>query len=167
MSRELIEQNSASGPGKFLTFSLAGEEYGISIMKVKEIIGLMAITELPQTPEHIKGVINLRGKVIPVMDLRLRFSLDATENTERTCIIVVETTDEQDQQLLAGLIIDAVSEVISLKGGEIEPAPNMQGQTESGIILGLAKCADSVKILLNIDKVFQGEELPQMEAVNQ
>ncbi|MCK5680943.1 chemotaxis protein CheW [bacterium] len=167
MSSELIEQNGASDQGKFLTFTLAGEEYGISIMKVKEIIGLMPITELPQTPEHIKGVINLRGKVIPVMDLRLRFSLAAAENTERTCIIVVETTDEQGRQLLAGLIIDAVSEVISLKAGEIESAPNLHGQSENGVILGLAKYADSVKILLNIDMVFQSEDLPQMEAVDQ
>ena len=167
MSGALSEQNNACEAGKFLTFSLAGEEYGISIMKVKEIIGLMTITELPQTPEHIKGVINLRGKVIPVMDLRLRFSLAAVENTERTCIIVVETINELEQQLLAGLIIDEVSEVINLKAGEIETAPSLQGQTDGGVILGLAKCTDSVKILLNIDQVFQNEDLSQMEAINQ
>ncbi len=146
-------------PQKFLTFSLANEEYGIGIMKIKEIIGMMPVTVLPQTPEYVKGVINLRGKVIPIIDLRLKFSLEPAEPTERTCIVVIETEDKEQNQIMVGLIIDAVSEVITLKGDEVEPAPNMQGNFEEQLILGLAKCENGVKILLDIDKVINHEEL--------
>ncbi len=157
----LTEQNNFSSgtPQKFLTFALAGEEYGITIMQIKEIIGLMPVTVLPQTPTYVKGVINLRGKVIPIIDLRLKFALEPAEPTERTCIIVIETEDKDQNQSLVGLIIDAVSEVISLKGDEVEPAPKMQSQFQEQLILGLAKCENGVKILLDIDKVINHEEL--------
>ena len=160
---QISSQNdfSSGSPQKFLTFALAGEEYGISIMKIKEIIGMMPVTVLPQTPEYVKGVINLRDKVIPIIDLRLKFALEQVEPTERTCIIVIETEDENQNQTLVGLIIDAVSEVISLKGDEVEPAPAMQSQEQ--LILGLAKCENGVKILLDIDKVINHDELAGLE----
>ena len=154
---------SSGKPQKFLTFTLAGEEYGITIMKIKEIIGLMPVTVLPQTPEYVKGVINLRGKVIPVIDLRLKFALEPAEPTERTCIIVIETEDKNRNQTLVGLIIDAVSEVVSLKGDEVEPAPTMQTQFQEQLILGLAKCDNGVKILLDIDKVINQDDLAGFE----
>jgi purine-binding chemotaxis protein CheW len=153
----------SGGPQKFLTFSLAGEEYGINIMKIKEIIGMMPVTVLPQTPEYVKGVINLRGKVIPIIDLRCKFNLEQVEPTERTCIIVIEAEDNAQVQTLVGLIIDGVSEVVTLKGDEVEPAPNMQTDLHEQLILGLAKCENGVKILLDIDKVINHDELAGIE----
>ncbi|MBN2706010.1 MAG: purine-binding chemotaxis protein CheW [Deltaproteobacteria bacterium] len=150
---------SGLGPQKFLTFSLAGEEYGISIMRIKEIIGILPITVLPQTPDYVKGVINLRGKVIPVIDLRLKFDLEPATPTERTCIIVIETESGKHNQTLVGLIIDGVSEVINLKGDEVEPSPTLQTSLHEQYILGLAKYGNGVKILLDIDKVISHEEL--------
>ncbi len=146
-------------PQKFLTFSLANEEYGIGIMKIKEIIGMMPVTVLPQTPEYVKGVINLRGKVIPIIDLRCKFNLEQVDPTERTCIIVIETENNEQIKILVGLIIDAVSEVINLKGDEVEPAPSMQTNLHEQLIIGLAKCENGVKILLDIDKVINYDEL--------
>jgi len=152
---------SSNGPQKFLTFALANEEYGINVMEVKEIIGMMPITVLPQTPVYVKGVINLRDKVIPIIDLRCKFNLEQVEPTERTCIIVIETEDQN--HTLVGLIIDSVSEVINLKGDEVEPAPAMQTQFNEQLILGLAKCENGVKILLDIDKVINYDELSEIE----
>jgi len=108
--------------GKYLTFSLAGEEYGIGILKVKEIIGMMAVTSVPQTPDFVKGVINLRGKVIPVIDLRLRFGIEREEYTERTCIIVVEISSSSGKVVI-GIVVDSVSEVLNIKGEDIEDTP--------------------------------------------
>ena len=150
---------SSIGSQKFLTFALAGEEYGINVMQVKEIIGMLPVTVLPQTPAYVKGVINLRDKVIPIIDLRCKFDLEQVEPTERTCIIVIETETEEQKQALVGLIIDGVSEVINLKGDEVEPAPTMQSQLREQLILGLAKCENGVKILLDIDKIINHEEL--------
>ena len=110
--------------GKYLTFTLVEEEYGIGILKIKEIIGLMAITTVPQTPQFVKGVINLRGKVIPVVDLRLRFGMDAIDYTERTCIIVVEV-DGQADTIQIGIVVDSVSEVLNIKEEEIEDTPTL------------------------------------------
>ncbi|MCD6534946.1 MAG: purine-binding chemotaxis protein CheW [Deltaproteobacteria bacterium] len=152
---------SSNGPQKFLTFALANEEYGINVMEVKEIIGMMPVTVLPQTPVYVKGVINLRDKVIPIIDLRCKFNLEQVEPTERTCIIVIETEDQN--HTLVGLIIDSVSEVINLKGDEVEPAPAMQTQFNEQLILGLAKCENGVKILLDIDKVINYDELSEIE----
>lgn len=108
--------------GKYLTFSLAGEEYGIGILKVKEIIGMMPITTVPRTPPFVKGVINLRGKVIPVVDLRLKFGMEEMAYAERTCIIVVEIRGEGGSVLI-GIVVDSVSEVLNIKGGDIEETP--------------------------------------------
>jgi len=146
------ERAEASREGKYLTFSLASEEYGIGILKVREIIGMMSITPVPQTPEFVKGVINLRGKVIPVIDLRLRFGLDATAYTERTCIIVVEIHGESGS-IPMGIVVDAVSEVLNIRSADIENTPSFGVKLNTDFILGMAKTDGGVKILLDIDKV--------------
>ncbi|MDD2904400.1 MAG: chemotaxis protein CheW [Syntrophales bacterium] len=144
--------------GKYLTFELGQEEYGIGILKIKEIIGMMPITAVPQTPSFIKGVINLRGKVIPVTDLRMKFGLETRDYHERTCIIVVEV-DCGSQELVMGLVVDAVSEVANIRGGEIEEAPNFGSGNHAGFVKGMAKIAGGVKILLDIDCILTGEQL--------
>jgi purine-binding chemotaxis protein CheW len=146
-------QQTVNREGKYLTFSLAGEEYGIGIKKVREIIGMMTVTHIPQTPHYVKGVINLRGKVIPVVDLRLKFAMTAMDYTERTCIIVVEIAGA-GKTIAMGIIVDSVSEVINIKGGDIDDTPGFGSQLDTDYILGMAKTAGSVKILLDIDRVF-------------
>jgi purine-binding chemotaxis protein CheW len=144
--------------GKYLTFTLAEEEYGIGILKVKEIIGMMTITTVPQTPGYVKGVINLRGKVIPVIDLRLKFGMEAMEYTERTCIIVVEITGP-NAKIPMGIVVDSVSEVLNIKAGDIEDTPTFGSKMDTAYILGMAKTGGGVKILLDIDKVLNTEEM--------
>jgi purine-binding chemotaxis protein CheW len=144
--------------GKYLTFSLAGEEYGIGILKVKEIIGMMSITRIPQTPDYVKGVINLRGKVIPVIDLRAKFGLEAGEQTERTCVVVVEVSREAGR-ILMGCIVDSVSEVLNIRENEIEETPDFGTSLDIRFILGMAKIASGIKILLDIDKVLGSIEI--------
>ena len=152
----------AEREGKYLTFSLAEEEYGIGILKIKEIIGMMPITTVPQTPEFVKGVINLRGKVIPVIDLRLRFGIGEIDYTERTCIIVVEI-DGQAGTVLIGIVVDSVSEVLNVKGEEIEDTPTFGTKLDTEYILGMAKMEGGVKILLDIDRVLNTEEVGMLE----
>jgi purine-binding chemotaxis protein CheW len=147
----------ADREGKYLTFSLAGEEYGIGILKIKEIIGMMAITSVPQTPEFIKGVINLRGKVIPVMDLRLRFGMPPMDYTERTCIIVVEINGGAGT-VQVGVVVDAVSEVLNIKADDIEATPSFGTRLNTDFILGMAKMNGGIKILLDINRVLSSEE---------
>ena len=147
---------------KFLTFVLAGEEYGISILKIKEIIGMMPITTVPQTPEFVKGVINLRGKVIPVMDLRLRFGMEAMDYTERTCIIVVEIQGSAGTVQI-GIVVDSVSEVLNIKGEDIEDTPTFGTKLNTDYILGMAKMEGGVKILLDIDRVLSQEEVALLD----
>jgi len=147
--------------GKYLTFSLAGEEYGIGILKVKEIIGMMSITMVPQTPVYMKGVINLRGKVIPVVDLRIKFGMDPIEYNERTCIIVVEISGE-GRTVHMGIVVDSVSEVLNIKAADIEETPNFGTQLNTEYILGMAKSAGGIKILLDIDRVLSAEEIAGM-----
>ncbi|MBN2125388.1 MAG: purine-binding chemotaxis protein CheW [Deltaproteobacteria bacterium] len=148
--------------GKYLTFSLGGEEYGIGILKIKEIIGMMPVTSVPQTPPFVKGVINLRGKVIPVIDLRLRFGLEESPYTERTCIIVVEV-EGSTGQVMIGIVVDSVSEVLNIKGESIEPTPSFGTETSTEYILGIAKMEGGVKILLDIDKVLSTRELALLD----
>jgi len=150
--------------GKYLTFALADEEYGIGILKVREIIGMMPITTVPQTPEFVKGVINLRGKVIPVVALRLKFGMEEIEYTERTCIIVVDITGASGA-ILMGIVVDSVSEVLNVKGEDIEDAPTFGTKLDTEYILGMAKLDGGVKILLNIDRVLSGEEIDSIETV--
>ena len=148
--------------GKYLTFSLDNEEYGIGILRIKEIIGMLAITSVPQTPEFLKGVINLRGKVIPVMDLRLRFGMEEIEYTERTCIIVVEIEGQADT-IPIGVVVDSVSEVLNIKAGEIEETPTFVVTLNTEYILGMAKMEGDVKILLDIDQVLNSDEIAVLE----
>ena len=148
----------ADREGKFLTFSMADEEYGIGILKIKEIIGMMPITTVPQTPEFVKGVINLRGKVIPVIDLRLRFCMEAIDYTERTCIIVVEI-ESTAGTVQIGVVVDAVSEVLNVNAEDVEETPTFGAKLNTDYILGMAKMEGGVKILLDIDKVLSSDEL--------
>jgi purine-binding chemotaxis protein CheW len=148
--------------GKYLTFSLEKEEYGIGILKVKEIIGMMPITPVPRTPEYVKGVINLRGKVIPVLDLRAKFEMPSIPYTERTCIIVVEI-DSETATILIGIVVDSVSEVLNIREEEIEETPKFGIRLKHDYILGMAKKDGGVKILLNIDRVLSNEEITEIE----
>ena len=148
--------------GKYLTFTLANEEYGISILKIREIIGMMPITSVPRTPEFVKGVINLRGKVIPVMDLRLKFCMDAIDYTDRTCIIVVEI-ESQAGTVQIGTVVDSVSEVLNVGGNDIEETPSFGTKLDTEYILGMAKMEGGVKILLDIDKVLNDEEIAALK----
>jgi len=148
--------------GKYLTFSLREEEYGIGILKVKEIIGMMPVTFVPRTPAFVKGVINLRGKVIPVIDLRSKFDMESIPYDERTCIIVVEI-DGESATVLIGIVVDSVSEVLNIKADEIEAAPTFGTRLDTQYILGMAKTEGGVKILLNIDRILSGEEIIAVE----
>ncbi len=154
---------AARRDGKYLTFSLAGEEYGIGILKIREIIGMMPITAVPETPAYVKGVINLRGKVIPVIDLRLRFGMEEIGYTERTCIIVTEIRGEGGL-LPVGTVVDAVSEVLNIKVEDIEDTPTFGVRMNTDYILGMAKMGKGVKLLLDIDRVLSTEDLMDMRA---
>jgi purine-binding chemotaxis protein CheW len=150
--------------GKYLTFQLANEEFGIRVLKVREIMGMLDITAVPQTPPHVKGVINLRGKVIPVIDLRVKFGLPAVEFTQRTCIIVTQIQGENGL-ILMGTIVDGVSEVLNLTGPEIEDTPDFGENVASGYLLGMAKVKGKVKILLDIDRVLTAQELRHLDTI--
>jgi len=144
--------------GKYLTFSLASEEYGIGILKIKEIIGMISITPVPQTPDFVKGVINLRGKVIPVIDLRLKFGMEGKEFTERTCIIVAEVEGPSGTMMI-GTVVDSVSEVLNIRSEDIEDTPTFGTKIDTDYILGMAKMEGGVKILLDIDRVLNSKEI--------
>jgi purine-binding chemotaxis protein CheW len=145
------DHGTASG-GKFLTFMLGREEYGLPVLKVREIIKVMDITHVPQVAAHVLGVINLRGKVIPVIDLRRKFGLEPQEHTERTCIIVAEVALAQTAVMM-GVVVDSVSEVVNVAASEIDETPDFGGQNTTDYLLGLAKVKGSVKILLDLDRV--------------
>ncbi|HTS63248.1 MAG TPA: chemotaxis protein CheW [Candidatus Acidoferrales bacterium] len=150
--------------GKYLTFQLANEEFGIRVLKVREIMGVQEITAVPQTPCHIKGVINLRGKVVPVIDLRLKFGLPPAEYTQRTCIIVTQVQGESGVVHM-GIVVDGVSEVINLTASEIEDTPNFGEEVAAGYLLGMAKAKGKVKILLDIDKVLSSQDLQNLNVM--
>ena len=152
--------------GKYLTFALGKEEYGLQILKVREIIGLMEITAVPRTPGYVKGVINLRGQVITVVDLRAKFAMPAVEKTDQTCIIVVEISVE-GRKLNTGIIVDRVSEVLDIAGEKIEEPPSLGSDDSADFILGMGKIGESVKILLDIDKVLTADaaSTPDVEAL--
>ncbi|MBT7590356.1 MAG: chemotaxis protein CheW [Candidatus Scalindua sp.] len=155
---EAVAAKTKVTDGKFLTFILGDEVYGIEILRVREIIGLMDITTVPQTPDYMNGVINLRGKVIPVIDLRLKFSMQEEEHTQETCIIVVEVNNTS-----IGIIVDSVSEVLDIKGGEIEETPQFGQGIDTDFIMGLGKAKEMIIILLDIEKVLSSEELEVVE----
>lgn len=139
--------------GKFLTFKLGEESYGVAVLKIREIIRMQKITPVPQMPMHVKGVINLRGKVIPVIDLRLKFGVGDGSETERTCIVVVQIAKGDGDTTSVGLVVDAVEEVISIAESDVEETPDLGGQFDTESIIGLAKIKDEVKTILDIDKV--------------
>ena len=170
MTTETQESSKAavgqSLAGKYLTFILGGESYAIPVLKVREIIRLTNITTVPQMPNYIRGVINLRGKIIPVMDLRLRFGFraapGAAENAEKSCIVVVQVKNPAGQNTAMGLVVDAVEEVAQLAAGDIEETPDFGAQVDTEYILGMAKIKGAVKALLDIDKVIGGDTVARM-----
>lgn len=148
--------------GKYLAFHLGGEEFAIQVLRVREIMGLQEITAVPQTPTYVKGVINLRGKVVPVIDLRAKFSLPEAEYTQRTCIVVVEVHAEIGRMLM-GVVVDGVNEVVNLVAADIENTPEFGNGVSMPYILGLAKTKGKVKILLDIDRVLTSQEIIRMD----
>lgn len=150
--------------GKYLVFHLGREEFGIRVLKVREIMGVQEITAVPQTPPHVKGVINLRGKVIPVVDLRLKFGLPEVEYTQRTCIIVVQVQTET-RSMMMGTVVDGVAEVLNLAASDIEDTPDFGQGVPTPYLLGLAKVKGKVKILLDIEQVLRSQELQGLESV--
>jgi purine-binding chemotaxis protein CheW len=151
-----------AGPlgGKFLTFFLAGEEYGLEILRVREILGMLPITRVPRTPPAIRGVINLRGKIIPVVDLRTKFGMDAADYSGRTCIIVVHA-----QGVEFGVVVDRVSEVLDIASGNIEDAPSFGVDVNTEYLLGIAKIGGSVKLLLDIERVLSTQEVQDLGTI--
>ena len=154
---DLYDDNEDTQKDKYLTFHLAGEDYGIEIAFVTEIIGIQKITDVPDMPNFIKGVINLRGKVIPVMDVRLRFHMDARGYDERTCIVVVDIN-----KTAVGLVVDEVREVVDISEDCVEPPPTTGKGTSSRYLKGMGKMDDEVKILLDAENLLYEEELQQI-----
>jgi purine-binding chemotaxis protein CheW len=159
-------QRTDARTGKYLTFKLAKEEFAIQVLKVREIMGVQDITSVPHTPTYVKGVINLRGKVIPVLDLRLKFGLPEVAYDRRTCIIVVQIQANAGS-LLTGIVVDSVSEVVNIVANEIEDTPDFGEGIETPYLLGMAKIKDKVKILLDIDCVLSTQELQGLRSVLQ
>jgi len=147
-----ISKVSKQLAGKYLTFRMGNEEYGLQILKVQEIIQMQQITRIPRTPDYILGVINLRGKIIPVLDLRRKFGLEASQDTDKTCINVVQITDAKGLPITIGIRIDEVKEVLDIAASHIQETPSFGAAVDTDFILGLGKIGDSVKILLDIDK---------------
>lgn len=148
--------------GKYLTFRLAEEGYGVTILKIQEIIGLLSVTRVPRLPDFIRGVINLRGKVIPVVDLRLKFGLSRGEDTDRTCIIVLQILRD-NQETTVGILVDEVLEVLDLAEAQIEPPPEFGTIVDTKFLQGMGKVDERVLIILDIDRVLSEQEL---EATN-
>ncbi len=155
-------QTYADQTDKFLTFNLGNEQYGLEILKVREIIGLMDITQVPRTPEFVRGVINLRGKVIPVIHLRTKFGMENVEDTDQTCIIVVEVVIEGNA-LQMGIIVDSVSEVLDITLSDIEDPPTFGTSLTTDFIKGIAKTKGGVKILLNIENILSTSEIQSLQ----
>ena len=157
----VVNQEEDTQKGKFLTFTLGNEAYGLEIKYVTEIIGVQEITEVPQLPEYIRGIINLRGKIIPVMDVRLRFKKSFREYNDRTCIVVVDIND-----ISVGLIVDAVSEVISIQDQDIVPPPDLNKGLGNKYIKGIGKVGSEVKLLLDCSKLLSNDEIQNLETIN-
>jgi purine-binding chemotaxis protein CheW len=147
-----------SRAGKYLTFFLASEEYGVEILKVQEIIGRMPITPVPLTSRYILGVINLRGKIHPIMDMKIKFGMDRTEITDETCIIVIRTSS-----LMMGILVDKVSEVVNIASGDIEDTPSFGGDVNPEYLLGVGKTGGRVRLLLDIEKIINAADIINMK----
>ncbi len=152
---------AVEAPAQYLTFSLVGEMFGVGILNVKEIIEYGNLTEIPMMPAFIRGVINLRGAVVPVIDLSARFGGKPTEVGRRTCIVIVEVPDEDTRHDI-GIIVDAVSEVLEIPASEIEPAPSFGAKIRADFIFGMGKVVGKFVILLDIDKVLSVEEIAML-----
>ena len=150
--------------GKYLTFKLDVEEFGLEILKVQDIIKMMGITKVPRTPAFVRGVINLRGKVIPVVDLRLKFEMERREETEKTCIIVV-TVRRASGAVVMGILVDEVSEVLDVAGSSIEPAPEFGASVDTSFILGMGKVGERVVTLMDVNRVLSGEDVAVVAAL--
>ncbi|HMM32414.1 MAG TPA: chemotaxis protein CheW [Clostridia bacterium] len=150
--KELLEQEDTQH-GRYLTFAVGDEVFGIEIRYVTEIIGIQPITKLPEAPEHIKGVINLRGRIIPVVDVRLKFKKPPMEYNDRTCVIVVEANS-----IVAGLIVDNVAEVVSIADEDVVPPPEYSASVQNSYIKGIGKSDGKVKLLLDCEKLFRADE---------
>jgi purine-binding chemotaxis protein CheW len=164
MTANAAATQSDSRAGKYLTFQLSNEEFGIRVLKVREIMGLQEITAVPQTPNHIKGVINLRGKVVPVIDLRLKFGMPPAEYTQRTCIIVTQVQGESGAVLM-GIVVDGVADVLTIAGSEIEDTPDFGDEYSGGYLLGMAKVKGKVKILLDIERVLSTQDMHNLKSI--
>lgn len=160
----IAESTLRASAGKYLTFELNCEVYGLEILKVQEIIGIMKVTRVPLAPGFVRGVINLRGKVIPVIDLRIKFSMNTKEDTERTCIIVVQVSGSSSVVIM-GIIVDEVSEVLDIVEEQIEPPPSFGSRIDTDFILGMGKIGERVVMLLDVDRVLSGEEVKLIESV--
>jgi len=161
---ELKSSLSPALAGKYLTFVLGDEYYGIGVLKIREIIRMLDITPVPQMPEYVRGVVNLRGKIIPVVDLRMRFRLAKAETSERTCIIVVQVDLPSGVKTQMGLVVDAVEEVVQLQVGDLEETPNFGARLQSDYILAMAKIRGKVKTLLDIDRVVTADAMADIAA---
>ena len=157
----VISSRSKELAGKFLTFCSGDEEFGLGILKVQEIIGLMKVTRVPRVSSYIRGVINLRGKVIPIIDLRSRFQFDETPDTDRTCIVVVQV-DRGNDQVTMGIVVDEVSEVMDVAAVQIEPPPRFASTVGTNFLVGLAKVGERVIMLLDIDRLLSDEEVAEV-----
>ncbi len=153
-----VAASGAAAPAQYLTFTLGGEMFGVGILNVKEIIEFGSVTEIPMMPAFIRGVINLRGAVVPVIDLAARFGGKVTEVGRRTCIVIIEVTDEETRHDI-GVIVDAVSEVLEIPGSEIEPPPSFGARIRAEFIQGMGKVAGKFVILLDISRVLSVEEI--------
>jgi len=151
-------EKADSRAGKYLTFFLASEEYGVEILKVQEIIGRMPITPVPLTSKYIRGVVNLRGKIHPIMDLNVKFGMDQTEITDETCIIVIKTAS-----LMMGILVDKVSEVVNVASGEIEDTPSFGADVNPEFLLGIGKTGGRVRLLLDIEKIINAADVINMK----
>jgi len=156
MTTALPAPAAASAAGKYLTVALDREIYGIPVLKVREIIRLPRITPVPQMPAHVRGVINLRGRVVAIVDLRAKFGLKA-ECAERTCVVVVQVATGGSQMVPMGLIVDSVDEVVSLGAGEVEPTPDFGAAVDTRCFVGMAKVRNRVMTLLDLDRVIATE----------
>jgi len=149
--------------GQYLTFTLDKEVFACSITRVREVLEFTTVTKVPRTPDFMRGVINLRGSVVPVMDLRRKFGMGATENSVDTCVIIVEVLVDGDA-LVLGAMADSVQEVIDLTAEQIEPPPKIGTRLDTRFILGMGKRGDEFVIILDIDQVFNAEELEAAQA---
>ncbi len=161
-SQPTINQAMQAGGGQYLTFMLAGEEYGLEILKVQEIKGWDSVTPIPNTPRHVLGVLNLRGAVVPIIDLRKRFALDSVPYGPTTVVIVVKMT-EDEQERTVGLVVDAVADVYRLEGEEIQPAPEMGGAIQTEFVRGLATVEEKMVILLEVDRLIDFGDTDQID----